>query len=396
MGEVGAEQHPVDTDVIDQAGDVLLVERAHRDVAAEGLHRIFGELLGHFAVGLGELRQQRGHPGGAVLDTGHPHIGMALEQAVTDHCGNGVEDGPAVADDQSEGGGLERQELVAAALPVAGVGVIAGVGGVAGDQDSGLLNGVPEVVKLGQSHGAGTPHGGHRGGADQHSPGPVVHSPLQLLDGPTGVGQGDDRGGEDAVLVVEGPLVQHPAVEGRNGGVGELDVVLHPLFEQRGQGGEQQRGVHPLLVEQLEAVVGVAEGGQTADWLAGDLAQGSALGVVAPVVFLPGAGSGDHIEGGVGDVLADLVVYGDFGASLDVHVADGAAVVLGQVAGEGVDGLVEVVVGVVDVVVEVHGSSGERTLGIDSVTRTVSRAYSSPVSALTLSTMCSSRTSSAP
>jgi len=64
------------------------------------------------------------------------------------------------------------------------------------------------------------------------------------------------------------------------------------------------------------------------------------------------AGLGDDVERRVRDVLADLAPDGDLGAAPDLDVLDGAPVLVREELRERVPGLVEVVVGVEDVVVE--------------------------------------------
>jgi hypothetical protein len=104
----------------------------------------------------------------------------------------------------------------------------------------------------------------------------------------------------------------------------------------------------------------LAEGGQAAHGLADDLAVGLPLRVPAAEVLLLGAGPGDDLEGGVGDVVADDAADDDLGAAPDLDVVDHALVLIGQELGERVGGLVEVVVGVEDLEVQRSGRHGER------------------------------------
>ena len=69
---------------------------------------------------------------------------------------------------------------------------------------------------------------------------------------------------------------------------------------------------------------GSRKAGRRVDRLAHDLAAGLALGVADLEVLLLGAGRGDLLEGGVGDVLADLALHGDLGAAADLDVVDDA------------------------------------------------------------------------
>jgi hypothetical protein len=58
----------------------------------------------------------------------------------------------------------------------------------------------------------------------------------------------DDRGHEQAAAVVEGPLVVEPLVERVDGDLGECRVVEQTLFDQAGQGREDERRVDALLI----------------------------------------------------------------------------------------------------------------------------------------------------
>ena len=154
--------------------------------------------------------------------------------------------------------------------------------------------------------------------------------------------------GEDAVLVGVRPLFEHPAVQGVDGGGAELGIVTHALLDQAGQGGQHDGVVDALLVEQLEAVGGVAEGGRAVDAAADDLPVGLAVGVADPEVLLLGARPADPLEGRVGDVVADLAPDHDFGPAVDVDVVDGALVLRREELGQRIGSLVQVVVGVED------------------------------------------------
>ena len=162
------------------------------------------------------------------------------------------------------------------------------------------------------------------------------------------IGRRDDRRGEDPVLVVERPLLVDPLVERVDHGVGQLGVVPQALLEQAGQRREHQGPVDAQLVHQLEAGAGLAERGDGPHRLADQLPVRLALGVAVPEVLLLGARPGHDLEGRVRDVLADRALDHDLRAAVDLDVVDGAAVPVGQVPGEGVLGLVEVVVGVED------------------------------------------------
>ncbi len=55
-------------------------------------------------------------------------------------------------------------------------------------------------------------------GRIQDDPGPPIEHPLQLLDGLFHDAHGDHRDRKDPVLVVEGPVLKHPLVQGVDDG----------------------------------------------------------------------------------------------------------------------------------------------------------------------------------
>jgi hypothetical protein len=127
--------------------------------------------------------------------------------------------------------------------------------------------------------------------------------------------------------------------------VDELRIVLHPLLDQAGQRREHQRVVEAESVHHLQPGGRVAERGDGLHRLAHDLAEALAAAAV-PEVLLLGAGPGDHLEGRVRDVVADLVAHHDLGAPTDLDVVDDVLAVVRQELGQRLFGLVEVVVGV--------------------------------------------------
>ena len=227
VGVVRAEQHPVGPEQLHQTDGVLLVERVDVDVPLEHLDRVLVEGLGGHRVGVLHVPQQGAHPAAAVLDRGEPEGREPAAQAVADERGDGVGDGPALwADDGLKARApLERGHLVGDALPLVDVPLVTAVRGVHPDRDVGLVHQLPERVELGEGRGAWPQVAGHRGGPDEDDLGPAVEHPLELLDGLVHDAQMDHRGGEDAVLVVERPVLGHPLVEGVDDGVGGQRVA---------------------------------------------------------------------------------------------------------------------------------------------------------------------------
>ncbi len=233
---------------------------------------------------------------------------------------------------------------VLAALPVLGVPGVAAVGGVHRDQHAVLADSLPERVELRHRERARAAEPRHRGRADQDGPRPALDDPVQFLYGLLDDGQADHRGGEDPVLVIERPHLVQPLVERVHDHVDELRVVPHALLEKAGQRREHQRPLDQQLIHELQARGRLAEGGDGAHRLAEDLPARFALGVARGEVLLHRTRARDHLEGGVGDVLADLPADRDLGTAVDLHVLDRARVLLGQVPGERVLGLVQVVI----------------------------------------------------
>jgi hypothetical protein len=144
----------------------------------------------------------------------------------------------------------------------------------------------------GQAERARAAEARHRGRADEDHLGAALEHPFELLDGPLHDGQRDDRGGEDPVLVVEGPGLVQPLVQRVDDRRDELRVVPHALLDQAGQGGEHQRPVDALLVHQLDPGRRLAEGRDGPHRLAEDLPAALALGVADAEVLLLGARAG--------------------------------------------------------------------------------------------------------
>src|SRR5882757_7843439 len=203
---------------------------------------------------------------------------------------------------------------------------------------------LPELVELRQGERARPAETGHRSGTDQDGAGTALDHPVQLLDGVLDDGQGDDRSCEDAVLVVEPPHLVEPLVQGVHDDVDRDRVVAQPLLDQAGQSREHQRAVQAELVHQLQTGSGLKERRNRPHRFAEQLAAALAVGIAVLEVLLPRARFRDHREGGVGNVVADLAAQRNLGAAVDLHVLDDVLVLLGQVLGQRLFRLVEMVV----------------------------------------------------
>ena len=194
-----------------------------------------------------------------------------------------------------------------AAKPSSGVAVgrLAAVAGVHDHRDAGLVHPRPERVEGRVERAAAPGDGGGRAGAHHDQPGALVERPLELLDRPVLVGQGEVGRGEDAALVVERPVLGEPAVEGAEGDADGLRVVLQRLLVDHPERGEEEAAGEALLVEHLHAGGRVAVLGADRLVVAEEL-QRVDLVRVAAEVLAEAARLGDRIEGGVGDGPAHL------------------------------------------------------------------------------------------
>ena len=234
------------------------------------------------------------------------------------------------------------------AFPFVEVALVAAVRGVHADRDPRLVHQLPERVELGEGEGARPEVAVDRCRPDEDDLRPPLEHPLELLDALLHDAEVDHRRREDPVFVVEGPVLVHPLVQRMDDGMDGFGIAPQALLEQAGQCRPHERPIDAQLVHQLDPGLGGHEAGQGPDGLAHDLPARLALGVAVLEVVLLSAGSGDHLEGGVGDVVADQTIDRDLGAAVDLDVADQTVVLLGQVLGEHVGGLVHVVVSVED------------------------------------------------
>ena len=171
---------------------------------------------------------------------------------------------------------------------------------------------------------------------------------MQFLDRLVDQRQADDGCGEDAVLVIERPVLVHPLVEGVDDGVGEDHIVGGAFLDEAGERRVHHAAVNAQLVHQLEAGRRRLVGGDDIHCLADELAEVQAIGVVAEEVVLGAARPGHPRERRVGNHVADVVLDDELGSPIDLDVADLSAVFLRQVLRERLFGLVHVVVDVED------------------------------------------------
>ena len=194
---------------------------------------------------------------------------------------------------------------------------------------------------------------GHRGSPEVHHPKAPADGPLQLAQRPVDVRQAQIQGGEQALLVGEAPVVVEPAVEGpKSGGDGPY-VVFQAGLHAHAQGGEHEAPAQPLGVHEGQALVAVSVGRADGVELAEGLAHVAGRGL-GPEVLVEDAGLGHRVEGGVGDEPVDAPGHDQPLLAPDVGPLHAALGHLGvDVAGEGVGGLVVVVVGVESEILEV-------------------------------------------
>ena len=192
--------------------DVVLPERVDPHVAAQRLDRIVLPVTRHLVGRRPDLGDEVGEVLRPVLDRGDPEVREALEHVVED-------DGQQVVPDGLLDGERLDRRLPAAAEgggePVDGIAVGRGpaVAGVDHHGDPGIVGQLPEAVEHGVE-GRPPPEGrGRRRRSHDDGPGAVVERPGQLLHGPRRIGQREVGGREDAIVVVEGPVLDQPAVE---------------------------------------------------------------------------------------------------------------------------------------------------------------------------------------
>ena len=302
-------------------------------------------------------------PGGAVFDVGHFQFRVALEELVGDEYGGEVVDQAAFHEhgDDCRGGGVTHAATVGRwrLAPLACDGpldldVAVLEAGVRGYDQSGFGYPGPEGVeyRVGRRFGAFGRVG--RAVADRDDPCASPGAPFDLLDRLVEVRQGEERDGEDAVVVGEAPVVVEPAVEGPEDVDGRLGVGLHRAFHADALRREQPCRLDALLVHAAQPGVAVEPFGVLVGVLARQLVAQTGLVAPAGEVLVEGPGPGPHVHvAGAGQDRMDPVVVGEdvagFAVAVEVDEPHASVRELGvAVAGEGLAGLPIVVVGVED------------------------------------------------
>jgi hypothetical protein len=115
--------------------------------------------------------------------------------------------------------------------------------------------------------------------AHEDDPGAAFEHPLELGDHLLEDGQGDDGRGEDAVLVVEAPLLVQPLVDRVDGGVRQVAIVGEGVLDEVGDRREHQRALHAELIEELDSRARLTVRNDAVDRLARHLPERQAFGV---------------------------------------------------------------------------------------------------------------------
>ena len=325
--------------------DVVLPERVDPDVLLERVDGVLAEPAGHLVGRRVQLAEEATEEAGTVLDRRHAQVREAHEQLVADERRQEVLDGPL---ELRELDGLGDAALEVGREPVVrvAVGRVARIAGVHDHGDAGLVGQRPERIEIGVGGRLLSVAGRRRRRTHHDRAGAVVEAVAQLGDRGVDVGEADVGRREDAVLVLEAPVLGDPPVERLECHGDRFGVVLELLLVDHAEGREHPDGVEPVVVELVEAdvTVAVCRGDAVAglEELDGVVAVG-----VAPEVVAQHTGLRHRIERGVdhrtADPAADDVVH----PPVDLGPLDRARAPLGgQVPAEGVERLVVVVVGV--------------------------------------------------
>ena len=176
---------------------------------------------------------------------------------------------------------------------------VSGVSGVVGQQDAGFPQRLPEVGEHRVGRRAVTELGAHGARLHDDHPSTLGKGPFQLAHRILRVRQREVRGREDALLVVEAPVLFHPPVEGAERGSGGRQIVLERLLHADREGREEVRTREALLVHHADPRVTILVFGTGGLELTEELDHAGAGLVLAAEVVLEAARRRQGVEGRV-------------------------------------------------------------------------------------------------
>ena len=283
-----------------------------------------------------------------------------LEQTVGEQRGDGVVDRAVPLRDADEGAAPERLELGVLA-PIGRVAAIPGFARVIGDDDARTVEELPHRVidRVGRRPPATGREDG-TGAHDEHAR-PLVQRPGHLVASGLGIDQAEIRRGEDPALVIETPVVEHPSVERVEDAAGRFGIAEQRLLHPDTQRGEHEATLDVLAIHELEARTGLSVGGTDRIELAERSADVGGRRLPAEVC-VEAAGPGHRIELRIGDEAVDLPAHHQPGAAPDLGPLHApASEVIRDVPGEGVRGLVVVIVGIEQGEIEIGHETSVRS-----------------------------------
>ena len=187
------------------------------------------------------------------------------------------------------------------------------------DEDPGFRAARPEGIELGSAEREAAADAGDRRGPDADGACATLQLGLQLLDRGLDVGQADEGHRKQATLPIETPFLIEPEIEGREKRDDRLGLMAQPRLDHRRERGKDERGVDALLVHHLQAALARSPFDRRADRLAGQLAHGEAFAIFRTIPDFVRAGRRDDLESRVRDIVGDLPVDHELGASLGLH-----------------------------------------------------------------------------
>ena len=214
------------------------------------------------------------------------------------------------------------------------------------ESHAGIVDELPHAVEGGVERRELAGAGGDRGRAHHQHLRSQTEDPAHLGRGGGGVAQRDVGRAEDAVLAVVAPVLVQPLVEAPHHGRHRIDVVAQQFLVEHPQSGEEPHGLKALGVHDLETGLRVhVMIGQRLP-VAQHLGRVAALGVPLEVVAQR-PGLGDRVPRRVGHRPGQLAPDEMVLAAAHVHPLHHPGLHAGiDVAGECVEGLVVMVVGI--------------------------------------------------